>query len=474
MRTFSRVLSVSAAALLVAGCQLTPPPVALRSNEVPAAFTAPVVDRNAPVWPEANWWANFNAPELPQIMELAMRENLDIKVAAQRVLESEALLTQARAGLMPNISGSASAARNGNNIADSDTFRAGLSGSYALDIFGQNRARAGSAEESLRSQRYSQTLTGLTIARQVADTYFTILSLRERIAITRQNLELSRRLLAISVAKFQAGVSSNLDVMQETATVAAQQSRLPGLIESERQARYSLAVLLGMPPEEIVIRGQNLNDLATPTVQPGLPSDLLLRRPDIAQAEANLYAAHANVDAARAAFFPQIGISAGANWTAGAIGTLFDPASFAWNVAASLTQTIFDGGTINARSQQAQAQQEAQISLYRKTVFTALQNVEAAVGTADAVAQQLAFITEQERASVEAQRISELQYREGTIDVTTLLNAQQSLFSAQDSLVQTKLARLQASVRLWFEMGGGWNQKQSDAEYKPQLDWFPL
>ena len=474
MRTFSRVLSVSAVALLVAGCQLTPPPTALRSTDVPAAFIAPVVDRNAPVWPTADWWSNFNDPELTQLMERAMRENLDIKVAAQRVLQSEANLTIARAGLMPNIGGTLNAGRSGNNFGDSDSFRAGLSGSYAIDIWGANRARANSAEEALRSQRYSQTLTGLTIARQVAQTYFTILSLRERIAITQQNLELSRRLLAISQAKFAAGVSSNLDVMQETATVAAQQSRLPGLIDNERQARYAMAVLLGIPPEEIQIRGQNLNDLATPTIQPGLPSDLLLRRPDIAQAEANLYAAHADVDAARAAFFPQIGISAGANWSAAVIGTLFDPASFAWSIGASLAQTIFDGGTINARSQSAQAAQEAQISLYRKTVFTALQAVEQSVGQADAISQQLTFITEQERASVEAQRISELQYREGTIDVTTLLNAQQSLFSAQDSLVQTKLARLQASVNLWFEMGGGWNQRQSDADFRPQLDWFPL
>ena len=140
---------------------------------------------------------------------------------------------------------------------------------------------------------------------------FTILQLRERVAITRQNLDLSRRLLAISQAKFTAGVASQLDVMNETATVTGQEAQLPTLIEQEREARYTLALLLGLPPENFDVKAQNLDNIVSPTVQPGMPSDLLLRRPDIALAEANLYAAHANVDAARAAFFPQISLSSG-------------------------------------------------------------------------------------------------------------------------------------------------------------------
>jgi NodT family efflux transporter outer membrane factor (OMF) lipoprotein len=474
MRTVNRVLAVSAIALLTAGCQMTPPPVALKSSDVPAAFTAPVVDRNAPVWPEANWWNGFNAPELPQLMEIAMRENLDLRVAATRVLEAEAASTVALSGLMPTISGSASGTRRGNDITASDTFGAGISGNYVLDFFGANRARLAASEQNLRAARYAQTTVGLTVASSVANTYFQILSLRERIAITRRNLDISRNLLSISQAKFSAGVSSNLDVMQQTATVASQLSQLPGLIEQERQARYALAILLGMPPEGIEIKAQNLNDLTTPTVQPGMPSDLLLRRPDIAQAEANLLASHANVDAARAAFFPQIGISAGVNWSSALIGTLFDPASFAFNLGASLAQTIFDGGAINARSQSAQATQEGQIATYRKTVFVALQAVEVAVGNADAVSQQLDYIVQQERAAVESFRISELQYKEGTIDITGLLNTESSMFNAQGSLVQTKLAKLQASVQLYIAMGGGWNQKQSDDTFVKQLDWFPL
>jgi NodT family efflux transporter outer membrane factor (OMF) lipoprotein len=475
MRTISKALSASVLALAAAGCQLTPPPTALdKPGDVPTGFTAPVVDKNAPIWPAANWWNNFSAPELPGLMDTAMKENLDLKVAINNVLVAEANSTIAFSALLPGVNGTAGVKKNGTNSTDFDTYSVGLSGNYVLDFFGANRARLKQADENLRGARYTQVNTGLTIQQGVANAYFTVLALRERIAITRQNLDLSRRLLAISQAKFAAGVASNLDVMQETAIVASQQSQLPGLIEQEREARYTLAILLGLPPENFDIKAQNLDGITAPTVQAGMPSDLLLRRPDIALAEANLYAAHANVDAARAAFFPQIGLTAGVNWGSGNIGSLFDPASLAWNVGASLAQTIFDGGAINARSQIAKLQEEEQIASYRKTVFTAFQAVESAVGTADAITQQIDFVNQQVNASVEAERISELQYREGTIDITTLLNAQQSLFTAQISLVNTKLTRLQNSINLYIALGGGWDQKSSDADYKPSLDWFPL
>lgn len=477
MRTISKALSVSALALVAAGCKLTPPPTPLdKSGDVPTTFAAPVVDKQAPIWPAAEWWNNFNAPELPDLMQAAMRGNLDLQVAINNVLVAETNSGIAFAGLLPTVNGSLGARKAGTSSTDADTFSAGLTGNYVIDFFGAKRARLEQADQNLRGARYTQVNTGLTIQSTVANTYFQILALRERIAITRQNLDLSRRLLGYSQARFSAGVTSNLDVQQEIATVAQQQSQLPGLIEQEREARYTLAVLLGQPPENFDIKAQNLDNIAAPTVQPGAPSDLLLRRPDIALAEANLYAAHANVDAARAAYFPQISLSSGVSWGSGVLGNLFNPSSFAWNLGAALADSIFDGGVIDATSQAAKIQQASQIANYRKTVFTAFQQVESGVGTASAISEQLGFIDQQVRASVEAERISELQYREGTIDITTLLNAQQSLFNAQLTMVNTRLTRLQNSINLYIYMGGGWDQKTSDASYKPQLtiDWFPV
>jgi len=212
-----------------------------------------------------------------------------------------------------------------------------------------------------------------------------------------------------------------------------------------------------------------------PAVQPGLPSELVLRSPTVAEAEADLYAAHANVEAARAAFFPSLSLSAGADYgPSSALSNLFNAGNFAWSIGASILQPIFDGGRIHAQSDAAKAAQMEKIAAYRKAVFTAFQDVEVALGQVKADTDQLALTDTQTRADAEAFRISELQYREGTIDILALLTNQQSLFSAQQSLVQVKLARLQSYLSLYGALGGGWEQKSDDAAYKNQLDWWPL
>jgi outer membrane protein, multidrug efflux system len=313
------------------------------------------------------------------------------------------------------------------------------------------------------------------MSQQVADEYFSILAFRERIAIANANIAAAKRILAITQAKVNSGVSSNLDLAEQQATVAQQESTLPGLIESEKEARYALAILLGRAPEGYDVRAQNLDGIAAPSLQPGLPSELLLRNPSVAQAEADLYAAHANVDAARTFYFPSLNLSGSAVYgPVSQLSSLFGPAGFAWSIGASVVQSIFDGGRIHAENDQALAVQQELIANYRKTVFTAFSDVESALGTVKATTDQLALVEVQTRADAEAFRISELQYREGTIDILSLLNNQQLLFSAQQSLVQTKLARLEANLALYNALGGGWDQKTDDASYKNQLDWWPL
>jgi multidrug efflux system outer membrane protein len=476
MRSIFQGLSVSLLALAVAGCT-TPNPTALdRPGDVPTAFTAPATtDSNAPLWPSLTWWDNFSSPELSALMATAQKENLNITIAALNVLEAEANDTVAFSSLLPNLGLSASARDGGTDTSKGNgSYSAGLAGSYVLDFFGANRDRLIQAHETLRSTRYAQTVTGLTTESSVATTYFEILSLRERIAITRQNLDLARNLLAVVQNKFAAGVSSNLDVATETATVAQTESTLPPLIEQEREARYSLAILLGLPPEGFDIKAQNLNDIVSPSVQAGLPSELLLRNPTVAEAEANLYASHANVDAARAAFFPTISLSASGSSAASEIGSLFNPGTLAWSLGASLAQTIFDGGAIKAHYDSAKAAQGIEIATYRNAVFTAFSTAESALGSIDSVNKQLDLIGQYEKAAAEAERISDLQYREGTIDITTLIQAQQSLFNAQTTLSTTKLSRLTSNINLYIALGGGWDQKSSDTAYKPQLEWWPL
>jgi outer membrane protein, multidrug efflux system len=497
MKAIFRGLSVSMLALTAAGC-VTPNPTPLnRTGDMPKAFTAPVVDTQSPIWPDASWWVNFKADELPALMETAQKENLDIAAAAARVIEAEATDAEAFANLLPVVNMQGGATRTGWHTTPpvfttgpggaitetpgttsfsttGNELTAGLAASYQLDFWGLNQDRLRQARENLRSARYAETVIGLTTESSVAQEYFTILATRERITITRQNIDAAKRILAVVQAKVVAGVSSNLDLAQEQATIAGQEATLPGLIEQEREGRYALAILLGRAPEGFDVQAQNMDGIASPVVQGGIPSEVLLRRPDVAEFEANLYAAHANVDAARAAFFPAISLTGSGSYASSALNNLISPGNFAWSIGASLLQTIFDGGAKKAADDLALAQEQEQIADYRKQVFSAFSNVETALGQVASNGDQLVALTEEVRASTEAFRISELQYREGTIDILSLLQAQQTLFTAEDTLVETKLARLESDVSLYIALGGGWTQQDSDKNYKYQLDWWPI
>lgn len=481
---FFRGVSASVLAATLAGC--TDNPQALnRPGDVPPSFTAPS-DKTAPIWPKAGWWANFGAPELTPLEETAQKENLDVAQSAAQVLEAEANDGIAVAGLFPSLNGNIGVTRAGSNTPTIDSatgaltrahsaFNAGLTASYQQGFFGTQFFQLQASREDLRSARYAAAVTGISVSSQVANEYFTILSFRERIAVTNSNIAAAKRILAITQAKVNSGVLSNLELAEQQALLAQQESTLPGLIESEKEARYSLAILLGRAPEGYDVKAQNLDGIVTPAVQPGMPSEMILRNPAVAQAEAQLYAAHADVNVARSTYFPSLSLTGGSTYgPSNALSNLFSSGNFAWTIGASVLQTIFDGGRIHAQNDLAKAQEQQYIAAYRKAVFTAFQDVETALGTVKSTDDQLALTEIETKADAEAFRIAELQYREGTIDIVSLLTDQQALFAAQQSLVQTRLAKLDASISLYNALGGGWEQKADDAAYKNQLDWWPL
>ena len=472
---FLRGVSATVLAASLAACTANPQALN-RPGDLPASFTAPV-DKASPVWPQASWWGNFGSDELAPLQETAQKENLDIAQAAARVLQAEANDGIALSALFPTLGGSFDASRSGGNSSvprASNSFSAGLTASYQQGFFGTQYLQLQAAREDLRASRYAAAVTGISISSQVADTYFQILSFRERIAIAQTNIAAAKRILAITQAKVNSGVSSNLDLAEQTAVLAQQESTLPGLIQAEKQARYSLAILLGRTPEGYDVKGQNLNGIVAPSIQPGLPSELLLRNPSVAQAEAQLYSAHANVDAARTLYFPSLNLNGSAGYGSSVLSGLFGPAGFAWSIGAGALQTIFDGGRIHAQNDRAKAFEQELVANYRKTVFSAFSDVETSLDLIKSTTDTLALVELQTRSYAEAFRIAELQYREGTIDILSLLNNQQQLFAAQQSLVQIKLARLEASLSLYNALGGGWEQKTDDANYKNQLDWWPL
>jgi multidrug efflux system outer membrane protein len=481
---FFHGVSVSVLALSLAAC--TDNPQALdRPGDVPPAFTAPI-DKTAPIWPKAGWWANFGADELAPLEQTAQKENLDIAQSAALVLQAEANDGIALSALFPTLGSSIGVTRSGANTPSlssstgtfgraHNAFNAGLTANYQQGFFGTQYFQLQASREDLRAARYAAAVTGISVSSQVADEYFSVLAYRERIAITNANIAAAKRILAITQAKVNSGVLSNLELAEEQAVLAQQESTLPGLIEFEKEARYSLAILLGRAPEGYDVKAQNLDGLVTPAIQPGMPSALLLRNPAVAQAEAQLYAAHANVNAARATYFPSLSLTGDAGYgPSSTLSNLFSAGNFVWSIGASISQTIFDGGRIHAQNDFYKAQQQQLIAAYRKAVFTAFQDVEIALGTVKADDDTLAITEVETKADAEAFRIAELQYREGTIDIISLLTDQQALFTAQQLLVQTKLAKLEAAIQLYNALGGGWEQKADDAAYKNQLDWWPL
>ncbi|MGN6515608.1 MAG: efflux transporter outer membrane subunit [Rhizomicrobium sp.] len=451
-------------ALALAGCT-TPIPQQLTATNVPSNFTAPIT-ADAAIWPKADWWTGFGSNELDGLVTEAQKNNLDLALATAQVLEAEGNAEIAGSALWPQIGVSGHGDRSrtapsqnlsGHSSTD-NTFSLTGDASWALDIWGKAQNNLRAADEQVKSSRFAKQAVALTVVSGVGTTYFDVLALRERVAIAQSNIDAAKRILTITEAKVTNGVSSRLDLAQQEAQVSGQEASIPPLQEAEREARYALAILLGKLPEGFDVKAQNLDNITAPAVRPGLPSELLRRRPDVAEAEANLAAAHANVDAARAAFFPSISLTGSGGFASAAIGSLIKSSNFGWSIGASVLQTIFDGGNLMGQYRVSKAQQLQLVATYRKTVLSAFQDVETSLGQVASLTRQEQFLTNEVKAASEAFRISEIQYREGVTDLLTVLTAQQTLFNAQDQLIQVKLARIQADVGLYRALGGGWTE----------------
>ncbi len=468
-----RTASVVILALAAAGCS-TAPPMAMKAEELPAAFTAPAVQ--GPLQPvTSQWWNVYANPELADLIAKARAGNLDVAAAAARVQQAQAQTGMAASALFPKLNLNPSVTRQGSK-SQGTTFNAfglSLGASYELDFWGLEQDNLRAARNSARAAIYAQDVISLTTDAGMANTYFAVLALRERVTLAKQNVEAARRILAVTQAKVSNGLASNLDLAQQQALLAGQEAMIPALEEQEREMRYALALLLGKAPEGFDVNARSLDDTAVPAVAPGIPSSLLQRRPDIAQAEATLLAAHANLDAARAAFLPAIGLTGNGGYASSAIADLINPSNLAWTVGASLMQTVFDGGELSSQRDLARGQEQEMVVNYRKTVLSALADIETALGSTSSLAEQERHTADQVANSALAFRVAELQYREGVVDLLTLLQAQQSLFASQDQLVQVKLAQIQASVGLYRALGGGWTVA-ADAGKPTRNGFMPL
>jgi len=459
----NRIVPVALCAALLCGCVATPVPQALTPALIPQKFESPVVDAAA-IWPDAQWWQGFGDPALAALIAQAEAGNRDLAVSTARVMEAEARAKIQGAPLLPQANGGASATDCKRGGFSCNSFGLSLSAGYEIDFWGLARDNLRAAEEQLKSARFARQAVSLSLAANVAKTYFQLLAIRRQIAIAEENIAAINTILEVVRVKVRAGSASRLDLVRELAQVEQVQANLPILQTQERQALFALAVLLGRVPQGFAVAGDNLDSIAAPKVGPGLPSELLLRRPDVAGAEADLASAHASVDAARAAFFPNISLSVSGGFASSAIGTLVQGGNFATSYGANLFQSIFDGGTLAGRSDLAKATEQEYLARYQAAALSAYAEVENALTNFANTGQSEAHLRSAIESSREAFEITQLQYRQGAVgaDLINVILAQQVLFSAESQLVQVTLANRTAAVNLFEALGGGWQEAPED------------
>ena len=296
----------------------------------------------------------------------------------------------------------------------------------------------------------------LTQLAMTATTYFNVLAARERVAFARQDVTDSSRILTLIQDREKAGTATALDVAQQAALVANLRASVPPLQVIANQNETMLGILLGRTPQRVTISGKSVLDRFVPRPAPGIPSEVLTQRPDVEFAESNLASAHANLVAARAAFFPTISLTGSAGFESTALSTLFSPASFFYQAAYSLAQPIFDGGLLRGQFDQEKGRQDELLADYKLAVVTAFSDVDRALTALKLYAEQEELTRQSLAASRLALQLSEDRLKQGVLDVVTLLQTEQTLFTTQDTLVQVRLSRLTEAIALYQALGGAY------------------
>jgi NodT family efflux transporter outer membrane factor (OMF) lipoprotein len=417
----------------------------------------------APVWPAADWWRAFGSAQLDALIAEAEHSNDDLAGAIARVQEADAQARIAGAPLLPSLDAGATVTRERGQVSGVgprvfNVFNPELTAGYELDFWGKNRALRDAARAAAVASRYDQQTVALTVISSVATAYFQALELRDRIEVAQQNLENGRRILKGFKAEQSAGTATGLDVAQQETAVALLNAALPPLLQQFRQTVYALAVLIGKTPESVEIDAGTLTNMPSPAVAPGLPSQLLSRRPDVAEAEQQLIAANADIAVARAALFPSIQLTAGGGYESSALSSLVSPPSRVYSIGASLLQPVFHGGALRGQVAYSKARYTELLTTYHKTVLTAFSNVEGALVAARQTAEQQKRQREAVATARRAFEFAQTQMSAGTVNILTVLSTENALFSAQDQLVQVNYLHLQALVDLFTALGGGWQQ----------------
>jgi len=408
------------------------------------------------------WQRFFTDPRLQQLISLALANNRDLRVSVLNIEQARAAYQIQRSAQLPTVSAVANENRvttGGEGNAVTTTYQAGFAMSaFEIDLFGRVRNLSQAALSQFLATEEARKTVQISLIAQVANTYLTFLADEELLALVQQTLKTREESLRLTRLRFDNGVSSKLDLQQAVSLVETARTTLAQAQRQRAQDLNLLTLLVGQPIPDNLPAGATLATTNLPDLPAGLPSDLLASRPDIRAAEQQLIAANANIGAARANYFPRISLTATAGSVSNELSGLFKSGTYGWTFAPQAVLPLFDFGARRAGVESATAGRDIAVAQYERSIQTAFREV------ADALAGQATY-SEQVRAqqavaAAETDRfnLSDLRYRSGTASYLDLLDAQRSLFTAQQQAIQANLLRLQNQVTLYRVLGGGWSE----------------
>jgi multidrug efflux system outer membrane protein len=449
----------------LAGCTVGP------KYEKPAAELPEGWKESAPRFAEdGRWWRIYEDQALEKVLDEALAGNGDLLIAAARVDEARALLGEAGSFLWPTVDAQAAASRQQISTRTATSFpgipreysnhRATLNVSYELDLFGRLRSNRAAARAELEASEASREAVRLALAAQVAKSYFSLRSLDEQVLLTRETVALREEALGLQKKRLQGGVISEFDLRQLEAEAAVVRAQLPPLEREREREEVALSVLLGRSPKQVfegtVAITQALAERPGPPAVPsGLPSELLLRRPDLVEAERVLAAANARIGVARAEMFPSISLTAFLGSESAALANLFSGGAAAtWQIAAGVTQPIFAGGRLKARTEAAEARERAALAQYQQAIRAAFGEVRTALIAQSRARESYEAESAREAALAQTLRLARLRYENGVASQLDVLDAQRGLLAAQIARVEALRAHRAAVADLFRALGG--------------------
>jgi multidrug efflux system outer membrane protein len=457
---------IASVLLVLTGCMVGPkykrPPVTVPDTYRGLAPDA-APQSNASLGDE-KWWEVFQDPQLQGLIREALSQNYDVRIAATRVLQAQAVLGITRADQLPTITGGASSSNErlpATRITpafETSPSQVNLSLFWELDFWGKYRRATEAARANLLATEWGQRAVLSSLVSNVASSYFQLLELDSEMEISRNTLASRKESLRLVEVRAKGGATSMLDVRQSEQLVYTAAGSIPDLERRIEQEENLISTLLGKNPTPVT-RGKPLvESVILPTVPAGLPSSLLGRRPDIQSSEQQLVAANARIGVAKAAYFPQITLTAVGGYQSSALTSLFTGPAGLWSVGGQLAQPIFTGGRIRSNVRLTEAQQQEAVLVYQQSIQQAFREVSDSLV---AYRKNQEFRSQQElltNSAQDATRLSDMRYRGGVTSYLEVLDSDTRYFDAQLNLAQARLNERLALVQLYNAFGGGWQQ----------------